>query len=400
MYDAQFSINIPATSNKSYITLDAINFTINSVNDDVLVEELEFKSINDVNNQLLTASNEFGIFPQNYWVGNADDYVSQANVIYASFRYDPYNVVYGEREVSLTESQIIQYIEEGLMKLDLETTNLDDAVATFEILSDDCPIVSFTSYENYTHPLLGDVTTITAVVTGYKYMGYSSAPKFIFGTNDSGIDSITHCFSGLSTSLMIAIFATTICIAIGIVWGSLSGYYGGKVDLFMERVLDVIARIPSAVLYTLTILLLGNNVWVFLFALCLRGWVGVASSTRTQFYRYKGREYVLVSRTLGAKDRRLIFKHILPNGLGTIITGTVLMVPGFIFTEASLAYLGLGLKGTNTIGVLLQSNQTYLQTYPMLVLFPAFIISLLMISCNLFGNGLRDAVNPSLKGSE
>ena len=97
---------------------------------------------------------------------------------------------------------------------------------------------------------------------------------------------------------------------------------------------------------------------------------------------------------------RLIFRHILPNSLGTIITGAVLMIPSVIFSEATLAYLNLGLKNLSSFGVIMSDNQTYLQSYPNLVIFPAVIISLMMISFNLFGNGLRDAINPSLKGSD
>ena len=108
----------------------------------------------------------------------------------------------------------------------------------------------------------------------------------------------------------------------------------------------------------------------------------------------------MASRTLGASDRRLIFRHILPNALGTIVTSSVLMIPSLIFTEASLSYLGLGIMGTGSFGNILADNQAYLQRYPALIIFPAVIISLLMISFNLFGNGLRDALNPSLKGSE
>ena len=151
---------------------------------------------------------------------------------------------------------------------------------------------------------------------------------------------------------------------------------------------------------TLAILHFGNNFITFFLALCLTGWMGTAARTRTQFYRFKGREYVLASRTLGASDGRLIFKHILPNSLGTIVTASVLMIPSTIFSEATLAYLNLGLQGVQAFGVMMSENQQYLQSSPNLVVFPAIIIALMMISFNLFGNGLRDALNPSLKGSE
>ena len=149
---------------------------------------------------------------------------------------------------------------------------------------------------------------------------------------------------------------------------------------------------------TLSIIYLGQNFLVFAMALCLTGWIGTSATTRTQFYRFKGREYVLASRTLGASDLRLIFKHILPNAMGTIITGAVLMIPGVIFSEATISYLGLGLKGMSSLGVILSSNQGELLAHPFLLIFPSVIIALLEISFNLFGNGLRDAINPTLKG--
>ena len=128
--------------------------------------------------------------------------------------------------------------------------------------------------------------------------------------------------------------------------------------------------------------------------------MGTAARTRTQFYRFKGREYILASRTLGSSDMRLIFKHILPNAMGTIITSAVLMIPSVIFSEASVAYLGIGLAEMDSLGVILSDNQKFIETNPTLIVFPSVIMALIMISFNLFGNGLRDAFNPSLKGAE
>ncbi|MBO4394682.1 MAG: ABC transporter permease, partial [Spirochaetales bacterium] len=140
-----------------------------------------------------------------------------------------------------------------------------------------------------------------------------------------------------------------------------------------------------------------------LFAFVLTGWIGIASRVRTQFYRFKNSEYVLAARTLGAKDSRLIFRHVLPNSLGTIITGTVLIIPGVIFSESMLTYLGivnLETSGLTSIGTMLSNGQAYLSTYPHIIMFPSVFISLLEISFNLFGNGLRDAFNPSLRGAD
>ena len=129
----------------------------------------------------------------------------------------------------------------------------------------------------------------------------------------------------------------------------------------------------------------------------------MASRVRTQFYRFKNQEYVMAARTLGAKDWRIIWKHIFPNTLGTIITGSVLAIPGVIFTESMLSYLGivnLGGQSTTSLGQLLSDASGLWTNYPHLMLFPALVISLLMICFNLFGNGLRDAFNPSLRGAE
>ena len=148
------------------------------------------------------------------------------------------------------------------------------------------------------------------------------------------------------------------------------------------------------------ILYLGQNFLTFALALCLTGWMGVAGTTRAQFYRFKGREYVLASRTLGSSDTRLIFKHILPNSLGTLVTSSVFMIPSVIFTEASLSYLGLGLQGLDSFGVILSENQQYISSNSYLIVIPSIVMAFMMVSFNLFGNGLRDAFNPSLKGSE
>lgn len=135
----------------------------------------------------------------------------------------------------------------------------------------------------------------------------------------------------------------------------------------------------------------------------LTGWIGMASQTRMQFYRFKNQEYVLAARTLGARDGRIMFKHIFPNALGTLVTGQVLVIPAMIFSESSLSYLGiinLSTGNLTSVGTLLAAADPYLSSYPYMMVFPAVFISLLMLSFNLFGNGLRDAFNPSLRGSE
>ncbi|MBR2282102.1 MAG: ABC transporter permease, partial [Spirochaetales bacterium] len=180
----------------------------------------------------------------------------------------------------------------------------------------------------------------------------------------------------------------------------------GAVDLIMERISDILASVPFIVVATLFQLHLAKKVGAvpaLLFAFVFTGWIGIASRVRTQFYRFKNSEYVLAARTLGASDSRLIFRHVLPNSLGTIITGTILIIPGVIFSESMLTYLGivnLETSGLTSIGTMLSNGQAYLATFPHILMFPAVFISLLEISFNLFGNGLRDAFNPALRGSD
>ena len=188
-------------------------------------------------------------------------------------------------------------------------------------------------------------------------------------------------------------------------YGAIEGYYGGKIDLIMERFVEILSAVPFMIVITLLKYhMKGSSHLLILFiSFFLTGWIGMAGRTRMQFYRFKNQEYVLASRTLGAKDLRIMFKHIFPNALGTLITSCVLVIPGMIFSETSLSYLGIINLSTGkltSVGTLLANGQKFLTTYPYMVLSPAIFISLLMLSFNLFGNGLRDAFNPSLRGSE
>ena len=239
----------------------------------------------------------------------------------------------------------------------------------------------------------------------YKYKNGFEA-NHLFGTNQHGQDIFACLANGARLSFLLAISVSVINLFLGVAYGSVEGYYGGWLDLILERISDILSSVPFIVVATLFQLHLAKKVGAvpcLLFAYVLTGWIGIAHRVRTQFYRFKNSEYVLAARTLGAKDSRLIFRHVLPNSLGTIITGTVLIIPGVIFGESMLTYLGivnLETSGLTSIGTMLSNGQAYLSTYPHIIAFPAVFISLLEISFNLFGNGLRDAFNPSLRGAE
>lgn len=247
----------------------------------------------------------------------------------------------------------------------------------------------------------------------YKYFTYKYGfePKFIFGSNSAGLDLFYRLAKGTLFSLMLGLFVSVVNFIIGLIYGAIEGYYGGKLDMFMERVCDIIAAIPSTII--LVICNIGFNNMSFLssslalvlglfVAFILTGWISVASKTRMQFYRFKNQDYVLASKSLGAKDRRIIFKHILPNAIGVLITSSILMIPSVIFSESSLSYLGIidfSTTSLSSIGQLLNEGSLALGTKnSYLLLFPSILVSLLMVSFNLFGNGLRDAFNTNARG--
>lgn len=241
--------------------------------------------------------------------------------------------------------------------------------------------------------------------TYFRYR-YGYEPSFLFGTNGLGQDILTRLAAAGRFSLVFAVCIASINLIIGAIYGAIEGYYGGAIDMAMERFTDILARVPFMVVATLFQLHLASKVGAvpsLLFAFILTGWIGTAGTVRMQFYRYKGQEYVLAARTLGATDWRIIWKHIFPNALGTIITSSVLVIPGVIFSESSLTYLGIVNLQSSTmtsVGTMLANSRAYLSSYPHMILYPALFISLLEISFNLFGNGLRDAFNPSLRGVE
>ena len=242
----------------------------------------------------------------------------------------------------------------------------------------------------------------------FEYFVYQHGfePVFLFGTNIYGQDIFTCLASAARLSFLLAFSVSFINFMLGACYGAIEGYYGGVLDIAMQRFSEILGSVPFIVAATLFQMHMAEKVGVLgslLFAFVLTGWIGMSNRVRMQFYRFKGQEYVLAARTLGARDRRLIFKHIFPNSLGTIITGSVLAIPGVIFSESMLSYLGiinLETSSLTSIGTMLSNGQGYLSTFPHIILFPAIFISVLEISFNLFGNGLRDAFNPSLRGAD
>lgn len=395
-----------------FMNLRSVSLTTNEADAEKksLFEDMSFKDGNEV---MLRQASEL-----NFWTGDFGKIANGVNITYCDFTYDQYEDVYGERGATYSSREINVFVAQGLIETNFEDTGTE-ATTDPEILAkrfvvnqeSDCPIIQVVAQ-------IGDATSsgggrydgysLNVKVLNYKALGYDSMPSFIFGTNGQSRDYFKLICTGMRFSFLLAIGVSAVNIAIGLCWGAISGYFGGWVDISMERFCDIVGSLPLTVVITLCILYgqewnWGNlsDVLALMVALFLTGWMGVARRTRTQFYRFKGREYVLASRTLGAKDSRLIFRHILPNSMGTIITGSILMIPSVVYTETSIAYLGLGLSGQVMLGVILAEANTYYRGDKAFLLYiPTVIMCLLLVSFNLFGNGLRDAFNPQLKGGE
>ncbi len=219
---------------------------------------------------------------------------------------------------------------------------------------------------------------------------------------------------GARVSLMVGLFASIIVLVIGLLYGSISGYVGGRVDIAMMRVVDVIYSLPDTLMVILlsvvlgqvigtslqgTILAsLGNNMISMFIVFALLYWVGMARLVRGQILQIKNNEYVLAARALGAGGARIIRKHILPNAMSVIFISTALQVPSAIFVESFLSFIGLGVAAPMpSLGSLANLARGGMQIYPYKMLFPALGICLIVLSFNLLGDGLRDAFDPKLR---
>lgn len=221
---------------------------------------------------------------------------------------------------------------------------------------------------------------------------------FWFGTDDLGRDLWTRIWLGTRISLFIAFMAALIDMVIGVAYGSISGFYGGRVDTVMQRIVEVLVGVPSLILIIFLILIMQPGIPTMILAMALTGWIGMSRMVRSQILKLKNQEYVLASRTLGASDSRLIWRQLLPNALGPMIVSAMFTIPGAVFTEAFLSFIGLGLKPPDaSLGTIINDGYKFLRIYPHQMVCSSVVISLLMISFNLIGDGLRDAVDPKMR---
>lgn len=222
-----------------------------------------------------------------------------------------------------------------------------------------------------------------------------------FGTDEIGRDLWTRLWMGARVSLSIGFIATIINTFIGSIVGGISGYYGGKLDSTIMRVVDILYGIPYMIVAILIMVVLGAGVTSLIIALVLVGWIGTARFVRGEVLRLKEQEFVEAAKVLGVPDIVIIYKHIIPNIMGLIITNLTMAVPRAIFSEAFLSYIGLGIAPPDSSwGVLAKAGVKLMRIHPYQLFIPAFFISTTMLALNLIGDGLRDALDPKLRGSK
>ncbi|MDD1501166.1 MULTISPECIES: ABC transporter permease [unclassified Lysinibacillus] len=248
------------------------------------------------------------------------------------------------------------------------------------------------------------MATFVPMFSQYHYsdqLGSFNAPpssEFWFGTDDLGRDIFVRIWAGARISLFIGFAAAIIDLIIGVLWGSISGLAGGRVDNIMMRIADVLTAVPYLLVVIVLLVVLEQGIFPMIIALSITGWINMARIVRGEVLSIKNQEYVLAARTLGARTGHLIIKHLVPNALGAILVSMTLTVPTAIFTESFLSYLGLGVPAPQASwGTMASDGNGAIANAPWRLIFPALFISLTIFAFNAVGDGLRDALDPKLR---
>lgn len=245
---------------------------------------------------------------------------------------------------------------------------------------------------------MGDISkSVNKYVNEKKETGYEDT-YYWFGSDSLGRDIFTRTWVGARISLFIALLAVAIDIIIGLSYGLISGYFGGRVDMVMQRIAEILNGIPSLVVVTLLMLVMKPGIFTIAIAMMVTGWIGMSRIARAQMIKYKEQEFVLASKTLGAKHIFIIFKEVLPNVVGQIIITAMFSIPRAIFNEAFLSFVGLGVPAPMaSLGSLISDAFKAFTAHPYMIVPPVVVLALLMLSFNMLADGLRDAFEPKMK---
>jgi len=250
-------------------------------------------------------------------------------------------------------------------------------------------------------PFLENLGIFNGTVDGVNY--YSSPDLqdvyYWFGTDKLGRDLWTRVWAGTQISFLIAVIAVGVDVIIGISYGLISGYFGGKVDMVMQRFVEILSGIPNLVIVIVFMVIFEPGIVTIIMALVLTGWIGMSRVVRSQVLKLKEHEFVLAAKTLGASQLTIILKELLPNIVAQMIVMTMFSIPNAIFYESFLAFVGLGLQPPQaSLGVLISTGYQSMLTHSFIIISPVIVLSLLMLSFNLIADGLRDAFDPKMKG--
>ncbi|KON89426.1 diguanylate cyclase [Sporosarcina globispora] len=219
-----------------------------------------------------------------------------------------------------------------------------------------------------------------------------------FGTDDLGRDVFARTWEGARISIFIGVAAAVIDLIIGVLWGGIAGYKGGRTDEGMMRLADILYGVPYLLLVILLMVVLGQGLSTMIIAMSITGWINMSRIVRGQVLSLKNQEYVLAAKTLGANTSRIMGKHLIPNSMGPILVTMTLTIPSAIFTEAFLSFIGLGLTPPiASWGTMANDGLPAMRYYPWRLFFPATFICLTIFAFNVVGDGLRDALDPRMR---
>ena len=241
----------------------------------------------------------------------------------------------------------------------------------------------------------GEMDVSGVKVDKYQQAGVPKGKTFILGTDYLGRDLLSRILYGTRLSLLIGILATLVDLLIGIPYGIVSGWRGGRLDMFMQRVIEIISSIPNLIVVVLMMLVLRPGLLSIVIAIGFTGWITMARLIRAQTFQLKEQEFVLAARTLGESSTKIAWKHLIPNLSSTIIIQTMFTIPSAIFFEAFLSFIGIGIPAPNaSLGTLLSDGQKAFRFLPYQMWYPAAVLCVIMIAVNLLADGLRDAFDP------